>query len=102
VLLVFLCGAVGGIAATAIIYPAPVALSGAGGALALVCAWAVPQLLALRSGEEVEADLIGAGVIALVVALMPLADKNVSWVSVGVGALVGFALGLPLALSRPA
>lgn len=101
VLLLFLGGAVGGIAVTAIAYPAPVALGGNGGALALLSAWAVPQLLALRAGEEVEADLIGAAVIAVVVALMPIADTNVSWVSEGVGVAVGLTLGLPLALARP-
>jgi membrane associated rhomboid family serine protease len=101
VLFVFGLGAIGGIAVTALAYPAPVALGGTGGALALLCAWAVPSLLALRDREEVEADLIGAAVIAAVVALMPVADTNVSWLSVGVGAVVGLVLGLPLALARP-
>ena len=101
VLALFFGGAVGGIAVTAIVYPFPVALGGTGGALALLCAWAVPQLLALRSGEEVESDLIGAAVIGVVVALMPIADPNVSWVSEGVGVAVGLTLGLPLALARP-
>jgi hypothetical protein len=100
VLLLFGVGAIGGIAVAAIAYPFPVALGGTGGALALLCAWSVPQLLALRSGEEVEADLIGTAVIAAVVALMPIADTNVSWLSGGVGAAVGLALGLPLALAR--
>jgi membrane associated rhomboid family serine protease len=102
VLLLFLGGAVGGIAVTALIYPVPVALGGSGGALALLCAWALPQLLALRNGEEVEADLIGAAVIGVVVALMPIADTSVSWVSQAVGVAVGVTLGLPLALARPA
>jgi Rhomboid family len=101
VLVVFGLGAIGGIAVTAIAYPVPVALGGAGGALALLCAWAVPNLLALRNGEEVEADLIGTAVIAAVVALMPLADTRVSWLSVAVGAAVGLVLGLPLAMARP-
>jgi hypothetical protein len=100
VLVLFGLGAIGGIAVTTIAYPFPVALGGTGGALALLCAWAVPQLLALRSGEEVEADLIGTAVIAAVVALMPLADTNVSWLSGAVGAAVGLALGLPLALAQ--
>lgn len=101
VLVIFGVGAIGGIAVTAIAYPAPVALGGAGGALALLCAWAVPSLLSLRNGEEVEADLIGAAVIAAVVALMPIADTNVSWLSVAFGAATGLVLGLPLALARP-
>ena len=101
VLVIFGVGAIGGIAVTAIAYPAPVALGGAGGALALLCAWAVPSLLSLRNGEEVEADLIGAAVIAAVLALMPIADTNVSWLSVAFGAATGLVLGLPLALARP-
>jgi ElaB/YqjD/DUF883 family membrane-anchored ribosome-binding protein len=40
-------------------------------------------------------------VIAAVVALMPLADTSVSWLSVAVGAAVGLVLGLPLAMARP-
>jgi hypothetical protein len=101
VLVLFGLGAIGGIAVTAIAYPFPVALGGSGGALALLCAWAVPQLLALRSGVEVEADLIGTAVIAAVVALMPIADTSVSWLSGAFGAAVGLVLGLPLAAARP-
>src|SRR5437764_6363131 len=64
VLVLFLCGPIGGIAVTAIAYPFPVALGGTGVAMALVCAWAVPHLLALRAGEEVAADLTGPAVAA--------------------------------------
>ena len=45
-------GAVGGTAAAAAIYGVPVALGANGGALALLIAWAIPDLLALRRGEE--------------------------------------------------
>ena len=77
------------------------ALGGNGGALALLVAWAVPDLLSLRAGEEIEGDLIGTAVIAVVVALMPLAAPLAAWIAGGVGAVVGFAIGLPLArLSR--
>ena len=48
-----------------------------------------------------EADLIGAAVIAAVLALMPIADTNVSLLSVAFGAATGLVLGLPLALARP-
>jgi membrane associated rhomboid family serine protease len=101
VLLVFLIGAVGGVAATAVVYPDPVVLGGNGGALALLTAWAVPHLLALRQGEELDADMLGAAAIAVVVVLMPLADPNASWVADGVGVATGLALGVPLALMRP-
>ena len=101
VLGLFLVGGVGGIAVTAVAYPFPIVLGGGGGALALLCAWSVPELLALRRGEELEADLIGALAIAVVVALMPLVDSNASWISDGVGVLAGLTIGMPLALSQP-
>jgi membrane associated rhomboid family serine protease len=101
VLVIFLVGAVGGVALTAVVYPAPIVLGGNGGALALIVAWAVPHLLALRRGEEAEADLLGAAAIAVVVALMPLADHNASWVADGVGIAAGLGFGIPLALMRP-
>jgi membrane associated rhomboid family serine protease len=93
----FAIGGVGGMAAAAAVSSDPVALGGNGAALALLAAWAVPDLLALNSGEEVEGDLIGTAVIAAVIALMPLAVKEASWVSGAVGALAGLAAGLPLA-----
>jgi membrane associated rhomboid family serine protease len=101
VVVIFLVGAVGGVAVTALVYPDPIILGGNGGALALLSAWAVPHLMALRRGEEAEADLIGAAVIAAVVALMPLADQNASWLADGVGVATGLVLGLPLAVMRP-
>ncbi len=93
----FLVGGVGGIAATAAAYPVPVAMGANGGALALLCAWATSDLLALRAGEDVEADMIGVAAIAAAVALMPLAVPQASWLADGVGVVVGFAVGLPLA-----
>jgi hypothetical protein len=97
VLALFLIGAVGGLAATAVVYPDPAALGGNGGALALLCAWAVPDILALRAGDEIDGDLIGTAVIAVVIALMPLAAPGASWVAGGVGAAAGLLIGLPLA-----
>jgi membrane associated rhomboid family serine protease len=97
VILLYLLGAVGGLAVASLVYGDNVASLGAnGGALALLCAWAVPDLLELRAGEEVEGDLIGTAVIAAVVALMPLAAPGASWIAGGVGAVVGFAAGLLL------
>ena len=98
VLALFLIGGVGGLASTTAIDPNAVLLGAQGGALALVCAWATPDLLTLRSGGDVEGDLIGAAVIGVAVALMPLATLFASWVSDGVGVVAGFAVGIPLAL----
>ncbi len=100
VVALFALGGVGGTAATAALYSTPYVLGGNGAALALLCAWAVPDLLALRRDEEIEGDLLGTAAIALAVALMPLATPAASWISDVVGVLGGFAVGLPIALSE--
>ncbi|MGI8506950.1 MAG: rhomboid family intramembrane serine protease [Solirubrobacteraceae bacterium] len=97
VLGLFLVGGVGGLAATAAVYQFPFALGGNGAALALLCAWVTADLIALRAGEEVDGDLIGTAAIAVVLALVPLAVPGASWVAGGVGVVVGFVAGLPLA-----
>jgi rhomboid family protein len=99
VLALFGVGAIGGLGVTALVYPVPVALSGNGGALALLGAWATPQLAALVRGEEPDGDLIGTAVIAAVVLLMPLAAPGASWVAGGVGLALGLVLGVPFALA---
>ena len=93
----FFVGGVGGLAATAAVYDIPFAMGGNGAALALLCAWVVPDLLALRAGEDVDGDLLGTLVIGIVVALMPLAVPGASWIADAVGVVAGFAVGLPLA-----
>ena len=97
VLALFLFGGVGGVAATAVAYPEPVVMGAAGAALAMLVAWALPDLMALRAGEEIESDLIGTAVIGVVVALMPLASNDTSWLADGVGVLVGLVAGALLA-----
>jgi hypothetical protein len=77
-----------------------VALGGTGGALALLTAWSIPHLQALRQGEEPDADLLGAAAIGIVVALMPLADPAAPWLCDAVGVAAGLVLGVPLALMR--
>jgi len=85
-------------AATAAVYSFPVALGGNGLALALLVAWAIPDVISLRRREDVDGDLIGTAVIAAVVALMPLAGVHASWVADGVGLLAGVLVGWPLTL----
>jgi membrane associated rhomboid family serine protease len=101
VIALYAVGAVGGTAAAAALYSMPVALGANGGALALVVAWAIPDLLSLRHGEEIDGDLLGAAAIALVVALMPLVVPQSTWIADAVGLLGGLAIGLPLALTEP-
>ena len=103
-LALFAIGGVGGTAATAAAYSVPSVLGGNGAALALVTAWAIPDLLALRKGEEIDGDLLGTAVIAAAIALMPLVVSypGASWISDAVGVLGGVAVGLPLALTQDA
>jgi membrane associated rhomboid family serine protease len=98
VLALFLIGGVGGLAANVAIHPEAIELGASGAALAMVCAWSVPDLRTLRHGGEIEGDLIGAAALAVAVALMPLADVNASWIADAVGVVAGFAIGVPLAL----
>jgi membrane associated rhomboid family serine protease len=100
VLVLFAVGAVGGAAVTASDASLPLALGGNGGALALLIAWAIPDLLSVRAGEEIEGDLLGTAVVGVVVALMPIAAPGASWISAGIGAAAGLLIGLPLALAR--
>lgn len=94
--LFLLCGA-GGIAVTAAVDPTPLAIGGNGAALGLLCAWAVPDLLARARGEEYDGDLLGTLTIALVLLLMPLAVSEASAIAGFTGAAIGLLCGLPLA-----
>jgi membrane associated rhomboid family serine protease len=100
VIALFAVGGIGGTAATAASYSVPYVLGGNGAALALICAWVIPDLLRLRRGEEIDGDLLGTAAIALAVALMPLATPAASWISDAVGVLGGAAVGLPIALTE--
>ena len=101
VIALYAVGAVGGTAAAAAVYSLPFALGANGAALALIIAWAIPDLLDLRRGAEIEGDLLGAVAFAVAVALMPLVVPSASWIADLVGVLGGVAIGLPLALSEP-
>jgi membrane associated rhomboid family serine protease len=68
-------------------------MGGNGAALALLVAWAVPDLRLRMRRREYEGDLLGTGVLAAVVTLMPLAAPSASWVAAGVGIAVGLLLG---------
>jgi len=93
----FLVGAIGG-TAVATLADTGVYVSGAnGGALALLCAWAVPDLLARRRRRDYNGDLLGTGVIALVLLAMPIARPEANPIAGGVGVLTGYLGGLGLA-----
>jgi membrane associated rhomboid family serine protease len=93
----FLAGGAGGMLVAASVESVPIATGANGAALALLAAWAVPDLFDLRRGGDVEADLIGVGVIALVILLMPLPIDDADWIAGPTGLLIGLGLGYPLA-----
>jgi len=101
VLVLFLAGGAGG-AALSDFANQSLAVGGNGAALALLVAWAMQDLLALGDDRDFDGDLLGTAVLAVVVALMPLATTDASWISAGVGVLAGLAVGYPLARLHPA
>jgi membrane associated rhomboid family serine protease len=94
-----LCG-MGGIALAVAADPTPLAIGGNGAALGLLCAWAVPDLIARSRGEEYEGDLLGAAVFAAVLLLMPLAVLEASPIAGFAGGAAGLLVGLALARRR--
>ena len=99
-LLVFFAGGVGGMALAVLAGDAGLALGANGAALALLCAWAVRDLLGRRHGEEDDSDMLGVLAIAVVLLLLPLAAAEASAVAGVGGAVIGLMLGLPLARMR--
>jgi hypothetical protein len=96
----FLTGAIGGTAVAVLAGPST-AVSGAnGGALALLCAWAVPDLLARRRRRDYDGDLLGTGVIALVLLALPIARPEANPIAGGVGVVIGYLGGLALIRRR--
>lgn len=97
-LVVFFAGSITGALAALALYAEPI-VSGAGaGALALIAAWSIPDLRALRGSHYYEGDLLGAGTIAALLLVLPYARPEASWAAGVVGALVGLILGLGLDL----
>lgn len=97
VVLVFCAAGMGGIAAAAALETIPLALGANGAALGLIGAWVVRPVAETRRGEEPEADLVGAAVMAAVLLLMPLVVTEASPTAGAAGLLVGLAAGALLA-----
>ena len=96
VVLLFGAGGVGGLAAATAVDEG-LWFGANGAALALLCAWAMRDVLRSRRGEEVEGDLLGTAAISAVVFLMAAFNPFASWVAGGVGVVVGALAGLLLA-----
>ncbi len=100
-LLVFAIGTAAGMAVALVSEPTAYITGANGGALALLCAWVVRDLLAARRGEEIEADLLGVAVIAILLALLPAANLDAHPLVGAGGAVAGLLLGFPLARLSP-
>jgi len=90
-----LIGGAGGVAVTGELSNGAF-LGGNGAALALLCAWAVPDLSLLLGKHDYDGDLLGTGVLAAVMALMPLAAPSASPIAAAVGVAAGLLAGLLL------
>jgi hypothetical protein len=99
VVFLFFAAEIAGSLAAEAAYPVAVVTGANAGALALLAAWAGPNLLAARAGEYYEADLLGAGAFALVLLALPFARVEMSWLAGVTGGAVGLAVGLGLARS---
>jgi membrane associated rhomboid family serine protease len=97
VIALFLLGGAGGALVAGVLDTQSLVSGANGGALALLCAWAVPDLLARRRGAYYDGDLLGVGVFALVLLALPLARPEASAIAGGIGVVVGYAAGLALA-----
>jgi hypothetical protein len=97
--LFFGAGVSAGLVAEAV-YPEPF-LSGANaGALALLAAWAVPDLQDLRRRRYYDGDLLGTAAFAAVLLAIPLAIFEASWLAGLIGGALGLVLGLGLSRVR--
>jgi membrane associated rhomboid family serine protease len=109
VLLVWLLAASGGMAIVKLtglgapLYGGDGAVGASAGALGLLCAWAVPVLLARRrrGDSDDDTDMIATGVIFVLLALMPAARDEISAVATAAGIVIGSLCGLVLARLRP-
>jgi hypothetical protein len=93
----FGAGATGALAASAV-YSEPIVGGGNGAALALLAAWAAPDIRAARTNSYYEGDLLGVAAIAAVLLAIPFALQTgeASWLAGVTGGVLGLLAGLGL------
>jgi membrane associated rhomboid family serine protease len=119
VLALFLGAGVAGALVASAVYSDPVVSGANAAALALLAAWAAPDLKAARARYYYEGDLLGAGAIAAVLLVVPFALPRVlvllalpkaavllalpqaSWLAGVTGGMLGLVLGLGLQQAEP-
>jgi membrane associated rhomboid family serine protease len=94
VLALFLgAGSAGALVASAV-YAFPIVSGANAAALALLMAWAVPDLEAARTRSYYEGDLLGVGAIAALMLAIPYARPEASWLAGVTGGVIGLLFGL--------
>ncbi len=93
--LFFGAGATGALVASAV-YSEAIVSGGNGAALALLAAWAAPDLECARAGTYYEGDLLGAGAIAALLLAIPFARPEASWLAGVTGAALGLVVGFSM------
>jgi membrane associated rhomboid family serine protease len=88
-------GATGALVASAV-YSDAIVSGGNAAALALLAAWAIPDLEAARAGIDYDGDLLGVAAIAAVLLALPFAQPQASWIAGITGGAVGVVVGLGL------
>jgi membrane associated rhomboid family serine protease/DNA-directed RNA polymerase subunit RPC12/RpoP len=101
-LVVYCLGAFGGMWVAVGVDSIAFATGANGGALALLAAWAMRDLLAARRGEEIESDLLGVAVVAVVLVLLPAAVEEAHALAGAAGGVIGLLCGALLARPRRA
>ncbi|MHB1537619.1 MAG: rhomboid family intramembrane serine protease [Solirubrobacteraceae bacterium] len=96
VLALFFGASVGGALVAEVAYSEPFVSGGNAAALALIGAWAVPDLRAARQREWYEGDLLGAAALAAALLAIPFVAPEASWLSGVVGGAIGLLLGVGL------
>ena len=96
-LLVFLVGGTLGMLLVVGADETGVAVGGNGGALALLAAWSVRDLLERRAGRETDSDLLAVLAIAALLVLLPVATEDAHALAGLGGGLAGLVMGLGLA-----
>jgi membrane associated rhomboid family serine protease len=96
-LVVFVLGTAAGMWLVVTVDPSPYAFGANAGALALLGAWVVRDLLALQRQQDIDGDLLGVLAIAVVLALLPAAVDEAHWLAGAAGLIAGLLMGLVLA-----
>jgi membrane associated rhomboid family serine protease len=111
VLALILGAGVGGALAATAVYQFPVVMGGNSSALALLAAWAAPDVMRARSRSYYEGDLLGAAAIAVVLLVAPFllpaealvisggrlgTASEASWLAGVTGLAIGALVGLGL------